>query len=138
MKMTFALGLVLIATGCTRVVDVRTTSEVRPMRYAIVEVTSGAVSQDSALGMAKRALAAENIAVMREAAATGTVEGGPVHFDAVGDEPALDAVVTITTQAQGSGNRFRVYASAVMPAGAVGGVDARLKALAERVSARIR
>ena len=138
MRLAFGVALVLIASACTRVVDVRTTSEVRPMRYAITEVTADIGSQDTAVAIAKRALAAENIAIMREAVATGTVEGGPVHFDAAGDQPALDATVTITAQTQGTGTRFRVYASAVLPAGAVGGLDGRLKALADRVSARIR
>jgi hypothetical protein len=137
MRSVIALTLVAAAMACTRVVDVRTTSEVRPMRYAITEFTAGAVPPDSALAYAKRALAAENIAIMREEVATGTVEGGPVHFDAAGDEPALDATVTITAQPQSSGSRFRVYASAVLPAGAVGGVDARLTALVERLKGRV-
>ena len=142
MKHRFGLGLVLIVgigltAGCTRVVDVRTTSEIRPMRYAIVEVTSQAVSQDSAIAHAKRALAAENLKLIREDRATGTVEGGPVHIAAEGDQPALDATVTITANVEGTAGKFRIYASAVMPAGAVGGVDARLTALVRRIAARL-
>ena len=133
--LVLALGMG-IAAACTRVVDVRTTSEIRPMRYAIVEVTH-ALAADSAMANAKRALASENIKLIREEPATGTVEGGPVHFAAEGDQPALDATVTITSNLQGTAGKFRVYASAVLPAGAVGGVDARLTALVRRISERI-
>ena len=144
MKRFLAKGLVLVAgiaitaIGCTRVVDVRTTSEIRPMRYAIEEITAPIASQDSAIAYAKRALAAENLKLMREERSTGTVEAGPVHFNAEGDQPALDATVTITANAQGAESKFRIYASAVMPAGTVGGVDARLTELVRRISMRIR
>ena len=144
MRLSSGIGLVLVlgigfhSTACTRVVETRTTSEIRPMRYAILEVTHQLASADSAMAYAKRALAAENLKLMREDRATGTVEGGPVHFDAEGDQPALDATVTVTANTQGSATKFRVYASAVLPAGAVGGVDPRLMLLVQRVSARIR
>jgi hypothetical protein len=95
------------------------------------------VPQDSALAIAKRALAAENIRLLREVQATGTIEGGPLQFAAEGDQPALDATVTITAGGQGSGSKFRIYASAVLPAGAVGGIDARLTALVDRIAGRI-
>ncbi|HEY0306000.1 MAG TPA: hypothetical protein VGC44_13600, partial [Longimicrobiales bacterium] len=127
-----------VVAGCTRVVETRTTSEIRPMRYAILEVTRAVAAQDSAIAMAKRALAAENLKLLREERATGTVEGGPVRMAAEGDQPALDATVTITANAQGPATRFRIYASAVLAAGAVGGVDPRLTALVQRVSQGIR
>ncbi len=60
-----------------------------------------------------------------------------MHVGADGDQPALDATVTITSNLQGTAGKFRVYASAVLPAGAVGGVDARLTALVQRISGRI-
>jgi hypothetical protein len=107
------------------------------MRYAILEFTQQLASADSAIAYAKRALAAENLKLMRDDRATGTVEGGPVHFNAEGDQPSLDANVSVTTNTQGTASKFRVYASAVLPAGAVGGVDPRLSALVQRVSARI-
>ena len=138
MRMGPVLLLALGSTAaCTRVVDVRTTSEIRPMRYAILEITTQVASQDSAIAYAKRALAAENIKLIREERATGTVEGGPVHVNAEADQPALDATVTITTNAQATAGKFRVYASAVMPAGAVGGVDPRLTVLVQKLSKRI-
>lgn len=129
---------VLVAASCTRVVETRTTSEIRPMRYAILEVTREVAAQDSAIAMAKRALAAENLKLLREERATGTVEGGPVRMAAEGDQPALDATVTITANAQGTAAKFRIYASAVLAVGAVGGVDPRLTALVQRVSQGIR
>ena len=134
--LVLVLGVGLTATACTRVVDVRTTSEIRPMRYAIVEVTH-VLAADSAMAYAKRALASENIKLIREEPATGTVEGGPVRIAAEGDQPSLDATVTITSNVQGTAGKFRVYASGVLPAGAVGGVDARLTALVRRISERI-
>jgi hypothetical protein len=139
MKTHRLLAVVLGASviSCTRVVDIGTTSEVRPMRYAILEFTQNLAAQDSAFAYARRTLAAENIKLMREDRATGTVEGGPIHFAADGDQPALDATVTITTNTQGTASKFRVYSSAVMPAGAIGGVDARLSALVQKLAKRI-
>ena len=131
------IGIGLSTAGCTRVVETRTTQEIRPMRYAILEFTQQVAAQDSPIEYAKRALAAENLKLIREDRATGTVEGGPVHIAAEGDLPALDATVTITAQMEGSASKFRVYASAVLPAGAVGGLDARLSALVQRISGRI-
>ncbi len=136
-RRTIAMLLLLFAAACTRVVETRTTSEIRPMRYAILEFTQQLGAPDSAFAYAKRALAAENIKLVREDRATGTVEGGPVHFNAEGDQPGLEATVSITTSTQGSASRFRVYASAVLPAGAVGGVDARLSALVQKLSSHI-
>jgi hypothetical protein len=123
-----------LTTACTRVVETRTTTEIRPMRYALLEFTSQLVRQDSAMVVAKRAFARENIKLLREVQATGTIEGGPIHFMAEGDQPALDATVTITSSMDGSASRFRIYASAVLPAGAVGGIDPRLTAFVERVA----
>lgn len=108
------------------------------MRYAIVEFTQQHGPADSAIAHAKRALAAENLKLIREDRATGTVEGGPAHFAAEGDQPALAATVAVTAKTEGTATKFRVYASAVLPVGAVGGVDPRLSALVQRVSARIR
>ncbi len=131
------LALVLLTSSCMKVVETTTTSEIRPMRYAILEFTPQLAAPDSALAYARRALAAENIKLIPGEASSAVVEGGPVHFDAAGELPALDANIAINAVTQGTATKFRVYASAVMPAGAVGGVDPRLMQLVERISRHI-
>ncbi len=128
--------MLLSVMACTRVVTT-TTQEVRPMRYALLEVTHRLATPDSALAYARRALAAEQIPLQPNDAATGGVTGGPVHFAADGELPGLNATVTITATTLAPETRFRVYASAVLAADQVGGVDPRLTALAQRISKRI-
>jgi hypothetical protein len=134
MKAHSALMIVALAlASCTQVVT-STSTEVRPMRYALVEVTHPLASADSAIVYAQRALAAEKIPLAPGEVKSGVVASKPVHFAAEGDQPALDATVNITAVTRGTETRYRIYAAAVMPAEAIGGVDARLNALVQRLS----
>ena len=128
--------LALVWTACTQVVT-STTSEVRPMRYALIEFTQQLAAADSAVTYAKRALAAEQIKLQPGDVSGGVVVGGPLHFNAEGDHPALDATITITAMTRGAETKYRIYAASVMPAGAIGGVDARLMALVQKMARNI-
>ena len=137
MRRHFAVLMLGVAlTACTQVVT-STTSEVRPMRYALVEFTQQLAAQDSATAYAQRALGAEKIKLQPGDISGGVVSGGPVHFNAEGEQPVLDATVTITAMTRGAETKYRIYASSVMPAGAIGGVDPRLMALVQRLSRHI-
>ena len=68
-----ALAVFLLGTAaCTQVVT-STTSEIRPMRYALIEFTQQLAAHDSAVAYARRALAAEKITLQ-----PGDVSGGVV------------------------------------------------------------
>jgi hypothetical protein len=136
MKRIVLMACLLGTAACTQVVT-STTSEIRPMRYALVEFTQQLAAHDSAVAYAKRALTAEKIAVQPGDVSGGVVVGGPLHFNAEGDHPVLDATITITAMTRGSETKYRIYAASVMPAGAIGGVDARLMSLVQRLSRHI-
>jgi hypothetical protein len=146
MKRILMLTVALLP-ACTRVVTESVTTEVRPMRYAMLDVTKQLAAPDSAAAYARRALAAQQIKPRagtpqrvepgNAQIVTRVVEGGPVHFNAEGELPALDATVTITTMTRGSETRFSIYASGVLPPGVVGGIDPRLMQLVQRISAHI-
>jgi hypothetical protein len=137
MKMKrFALIAALLLTACTQVVT-STTSEVRPMRYALIEFTQQLAAHDSAVAYSRRALAAEQVKLQPGDVSGGVVVGGPLHFNAEGDQPVLDATITITSMTRGAETKYRIYAASVMPVGAIGGVDARLMALVQRMARNI-
>ena len=126
----------LLFAACTTVV-MESSSEVRPSRYAIIEFTQQLAAQDSAVAYAKRALAAEQISLVRAETQGPIVTGGPVAFAADSTLPKLDARVTISATTTGTATKFRIYATSVLNAGEVGGVDARLLALTQRLARRI-
>jgi hypothetical protein len=132
----FLLLTAVLAASCVRTVSTTTTSEVRPLRYALTDVATELSNADSALAIAQQALVAENIKQL-PAAEARSVRGGPIHFAAEGELPVLDAELTISLLPDRQPVRYRVYASAVMPAGAIGGVDPRLTALTKRIAQRI-
>ena len=134
-RIALAVFLVGVA-ACTQVVT-STTSEIRPMRYALIEFTQQLAAHDSAVAYAKRAFAAEKIALQPGDVSGGVVVGGPLHFNAEGDQPVLDATITITSMTRGAETKYRIYAASVMPSGAVGGVDPRLMSLVQRLSQHI-
>lgn len=136
MRCLILLLTALLAVSCMRTVSTTTTSEVRPLRYALTDVATELTNADSALAIARQALTAEDIKLL-PASEEQTVRGGPIHFAADGELPVLDAELTISLLPDRSPLRYRVYASAVMPAGAIGGVDPRLMALTKRVAQRI-
>lgn len=136
MRISALVLIVSLATACTQVVT-STTSEVRPTRYALVDLTQPVASQDSAVAYAKRALVLEKIRIQPGDASKGVIVGGPVRFNAEGEQPALDATITVTATTQGSESKFRIFATSVMPADAIGGVDPRLTALVRRLSGHI-
>lgn len=136
MKTAALLLAACLATACTQVVT-STTSEVRPTRYALVDLTQPLALHDSAVAYAMRALSIEKIKVQPGEASKGVIIAGPVHFDAEGEQPALDATITVTATTQGSDSKFRIFATSVMPADAIGGVDPRLMALVQRLSRHI-
>jgi hypothetical protein len=131
-----ALAASLLLAACTQVV-VESTQEVRPSRYAAVEVTRQLVSPDSAVTYAKRALAAEKLKLQPGNNEGGVVIAGPARFAAEGEQPALEATVTINTVTSGNDTKFRIFASAVVEPNIVGGVDPRLMALAQRLARHI-
>jgi hypothetical protein len=135
-KRFVGLATALLAASCMRTVSTTTTSEVRPLRFALTDVATSLESADSALAIARSALAAEAITLL-PAQDDRSVRAGPVHFEPEGELPMLDAELTISLLPDRQPLRFRVYASAVLPAGAIGGVDPRLSALTKRVAQRI-
>ena len=128
-----AVALVMMA-GCKTVVT--TTTEIRPNRYAGIEFARIA-SRDSIMAYAARALEQEQMKVLRVDAAAGTVMSGPVMYAAEGNQPALEATVTITTQATGDAVRIRIFASSMLEQNQVGGEDPRLVSLVQRVNKRL-
>lgn len=131
-----AAACLLIFSACTTVV-MESSTEVRPSRYAVLEFTQQLATHDSAIAYAKRALAAEQIKLHPAETQSAAVTGGPVHFAAETGLPALEATVIINTTTSGTETKFRILTTAVLNAGEVGGVDARLMALSQRLARRI-
>jgi hypothetical protein len=125
------VGCALLA-ACTQVV-VESTQEVRPSRYAVVEVTRQLLTPDSASSYAKRALALEQLKLQPGNNEGSVVIAGPARFAAEGDQPALEATVSINTVTSGTDTKFRIFASSVVEPNVIGGVDPRLMALAQRL-----
>lgn len=131
-KALYTVTACVLLSSC-RTVVVESTNEVRPSRYAVVEVTRQLISPDSAVTYAKRALAAEQLKLKPGNNEGGVVIAGPARFAAEGDQPALEATVTINTVTSGSDTKFRIFASSVVEPNVIGGVDPRLTALAQRL-----
>lgn len=125
----------LVLLGACKTV-VTTTSEIYPSRYAVIEFTRQ-VSHNAIMDYAARAVREENLKVQKVDDAAGTVTAGPVKFAADGDQPALDATVTISTESTGNETRVRILASSILEQNQVGGRDARLAALVQRVNQRL-
>jgi hypothetical protein len=128
----YTIAACMLLSSC-RTVVVESTNEVRPSRYAVVEVTRQLISPDSAVTYAKRALAAEQLKLKPGNTEGGVVIAGPARFAAEGEQPALEATVTINTVTSGSDTKFRIFASSVVEPNVIGGVDPRLTALAQRL-----
>jgi len=126
----------LLLAAC-RTVVVESTNEVRPSRYAAIEFTKQLAHPDSAVAYAKRAMAAEQLKLQPGSTDGGVVMSRPVRFAAEGDQPALEATVSINTVTSGADTKFRIFASSVVEPNVIGGVDARLVALARRLAGRI-
>ena len=130
------IAVSIVMAACTQVV-VDTTHEVRPNRYAILEFTQQLASHDSAIAYAQRAVLAEGLKLQRAGDKPAPVVTQPVHFAAEGELPALDATIRITSVTSGSETRFRIFASAELKPSEVGGVDARLMSLIDRLAKRL-
>ena len=133
-RMRIVLLMALLLSGCKTVVT--TTTEIRPSRYAVLEFTRP-VSHDSIMAYAQRAVAAENIKVQQIDSDGGTVMAGPVKFPSADGQPALDATVTISAQTTGATTRVRLFASSPIEPEKVGGVDARLMTLIQRIEQQL-
>lgn len=120
----------LLLIGCKTVVT--STTEVRPSRYAVTEFTR-ALSPDSFMVQTKRAIVAVGLKVQREDKSTPSVTAGPLRIAATDSNPALDAVVVISLEARGPQTWIRILASAVLPEGQMGGQDARLAEVVQRI-----
>jgi hypothetical protein len=131
-----AAACVALLSGCTQVV-IESTNEVRPSRYAIVEFTKQLAAPDSAVVYVKRALAAEQLKLQPGNNEGGVVIAGPARFAAEGDQPALEATISINTVTSGADTKFRIFASSVVEANVIGGVDPRLTALTQRLARHI-
>ena len=132
--MAVAMSAVLALSACKTVVT--TTTEIRPSRYAGVEFTRQ-VSRDAIMNYAERAMREENVRVQKIDEAAATVTGGPVKFAAAADEPSMEATITISTETRHNETRIRVFASSLLEEDQIGGKDARLALLVQRVSERI-
>lgn len=128
-----ALSLILLA-GCKTVVT--TTTEVRPSRYAAVEIMRR-VSRDSVMDYAARAVQQESLKVQKVDRVAGTLSAGPARFAAAADQPALEATLTISAQQLGDDTRIQILASSVLAENEIGGQDARLVSLVQRVKQRL-
>lgn len=124
----------LLLTACRTVVT--TTTEVRPSRYAVLEFTRP-VSHDSIMAFAKRAVTAESIKIQQVDEDGGTLMAGPVNIAAVDGQPALAATVTISAQTSGATTRVRLFASSVVEPEVLGGTDARLMSLIQRIEQQL-
>lgn len=132
--MRLGTALFITLTACTTVVE--TTTEIRPSRYAGVEFTRE-VSHDAIMDYAARALQQEHLQVQQIDEDGGTLTAGPAKFAAEGDQPALDATVTISAKTTGNETRIRIFASSMIEQDQTGGRDARLAALVQRVNQRL-
>ena len=133
-RMRIVLLLAFLLSSCKTVVT--TTTEIRPSRYAVLEFTRP-VSHDSIMAYAQRAVVAENIRVQQIDSDGGTVMAGPVKFPAADGQPALDATVTISAQTTGATTRVRLFASSPLDPEMVGGTDARLMTLIQRIEQQL-
>ena len=125
---------VLGLTACKTVVT--TTTDIRPARYAVLEFERP-LSHDNAVAYAQQALKAEKIKIESVDEEKATVIGGPQKIAATGGQPALEATITITATTTGANSRVRIYATSVIEKDAMGGVDARLMELAQRIEKRM-
>ena|SRR5687767_1385856 len=130
---TCAMLLFMLA-GCKTVVT--TTTEIRPSRYAGIEFTRQ-VSHDAIMKYAEQAVKAENLIVQQIDQDGGTLTAGPARYPATADQPALDATLTISTQTTGNETRVRIFASSTLEQNQIGGKDARLASLVQRVNERL-
>jgi hypothetical protein len=130
---TCAALLVMLA-GCKTVVT--TTTEIRPSRYAAIEFTRQ-VSHDAVMKYAAQAVEAENLNVQQIDQDGGTLTAGPAKYPATADGPALDATLMISTETTGNETRIRIFASSAIEQDQVGGKDARLASLVQRVNQRM-
>ena len=134
MKKYVLLWLVLLLAGCRTVVT--TTTEIRPTRYAVLEFTRP-VSHDSIVAYAERAVKAEGLRIQNADPDAGVLTAGPVKIPAAAGQPALEAVVTISSDTRGAETRVRIFASSPVEQDEKGGTDARLMELAQRVERRL-
>ena len=67
----------------------------------------------------------------------GVLTAGPVKIPAAAGQPALEAVVTISSDTRGAETRVRIFASSPVEQDEKGGTDARLMELAQRVERRL-
>ena len=134
MRWMRACALLLVVAGCKTVVT--TTTEIRPSRYAAIEVTRQ-VSHDAIMKYAAQAVTAENLSVQQVDQDGGTLTAGPARYPATDDQPALDATLTISTQTTGNETRIRIFASSAIEQNQIGGKDARLASLVQRVNQRL-
>ena len=133
-RMRIGLSIMIVLIGCKTVVT--TTTEIRPSRYAVLEFTRP-VSHDSIMAFAQRAVIAENLKVQQVDEDGGTVMAGPVKYGEKDGLPALDATVTISAQTTGVETRVRLFASSPVAPETVGGTDARLMALIQRIEQQL-
>jgi hypothetical protein len=127
------LTLALVA-GCKTVVT--TTTEIHPSRYAAAEITRR-ISGDSALTYAAQAVQQENLKIRQIDRVQHTLSAGPARFAAAPDQPALDATITISAEPLGDEMRIRIFASSVIEQNEIGGQDARLVSLVQRLKQRL-
>jgi hypothetical protein len=123
--------LSIMLAGCKTVVT--TSTEIRPSRYAGIEFTRQ-VSHDAIMKYAEQAVKTENLPVQQMDRDGGILTAGPARYPATADEPALDATLTISTQTTGNETRIRIFASSTLEPNEIGGKDARLASLVQRVN----
>ena len=134
MKLRVLLVGALLLAACKTVVT--TTTEIRPSRYAVLEFTRP-VSHDSIMAYAARAVTAEKIRIQQVDEDGGTLMAGPVNYPAQDGRPGRAATVTISTQTTGATTRVRIFASSSVDPEIVGGTDARLMALIQRIEQQL-
>ncbi|HEX6559719.1 MAG TPA: hypothetical protein VF021_09665 [Longimicrobiales bacterium] len=131
MKLRIAgLAMLVLMSACRTVVT--TTTEVRPSRYAVVEFTRQ-IAPDSVLVYAARSAQAENLTIQKVDREAGTVIAGPVKIAESAGLPALEALITIAARSSGPETTVRITASSAVEANQMGGTDARLMELVQRV-----
>ncbi|HUP89629.1 MAG TPA: GGDEF domain-containing protein [Longimicrobiales bacterium] len=128
------LAVLMMLSACKTVVT--TTTEIRPARYAVLEFTRP-VSHDNIVKFAQQAVRAENLKVQSVDADKAIVMAGPLKMAATGGQPALEALITISAETSGANTRVRIYASSPVEQNQIGGTDARLMDLAQRIEKRL-
>jgi hypothetical protein len=134
MKFRVVLIAAMLMASCKTVTT--TTTEIRPSRYAVLEFTRP-VSHDSIMAYAARAVSAESIKIQQIDDDGGTLMAGPVKFPAQNGQPGLAATVTISTQTSGATTRIRIFASSAVEPETMGGTDARLMSLVQRIEKQL-